>query len=41
MGEKIARRVTEKTGVKPEANQSVDEFLERIARSVRDGARFR
>jgi uncharacterized RDD family membrane protein YckC len=41
MGEKIVRRVIEKTGVKPEANQSVDEFLERIARSVRDGARFR
>jgi hypothetical protein len=41
MAEQIAHRITEKTGVRREPDQSVDEFLEGIARRVRDVARFR
>jgi uncharacterized RDD family membrane protein YckC len=41
MAEQIADRITKKTGVACESGQSVDEFLEDIARRVRDGARFR
>jgi uncharacterized RDD family membrane protein YckC len=41
MAEQIAGRITNKTGVGPEPNQSVDEFLEGVARRVRDVARFR
>jgi uncharacterized RDD family membrane protein YckC len=41
MAGQIARRVTERTGVEPEADQSVDEFLEGVARQTRDSARFR
>jgi uncharacterized RDD family membrane protein YckC len=41
MAEQIAGRITEKTGVGREPGQSVDEFLEGVARRVRDVARFR
>ena len=41
MAEQIAVRITNKTGVAPEPDQSVDEFLEGVARRVRDVARFR
>jgi uncharacterized RDD family membrane protein YckC len=41
MAEQIAGRITEKTGVGREPDQSVDEFLEGVARRVRDVARFR
>jgi uncharacterized RDD family membrane protein YckC len=41
MAEQIAVRVTAKTGVAREPGQSVDEFLEGVARRVRDVARFR
>jgi uncharacterized RDD family membrane protein YckC len=38
---KIATRVTEKTGLQREPNQSLDDFLEASARQIRDTARFR
>jgi uncharacterized RDD family membrane protein YckC len=41
MAEQIARRITGKTGLRPEEGQSTDDFLEAVARRVRDGARFR
>lgn len=41
MAEQIAGRITEKTGVAREPDQSVDDFLEGVARRVRDVARFR
>jgi hypothetical protein len=41
MADQIIRRITQTTGVARESGQSVDEFLEFIARRVRDGARFR
>jgi uncharacterized RDD family membrane protein YckC len=41
MAEQIAVRITEKTGVGRERDQSVDDFLEGVARRVRDVARFR
>ena len=41
MAEQIANRITGKTGVRREPDQSVDEFLEDVARRVRDVARFR
>ena len=41
MAEQIAGRITENTGVGREPDQSVDEFLEGVARRVRDVARFR
>ena len=37
----IARRISEKTGLKHEPNQHVDDFLEAVARHVRDTARYR
>jgi len=37
----IAGRITEKTGLRPQAGQSVDKFLESIARGIRDTARYR
>jgi uncharacterized RDD family membrane protein YckC len=37
----IVRRISEKTGTKPEPGQTEDEFLETVARRARDGARFR
>jgi uncharacterized RDD family membrane protein YckC len=36
----IAQRMAEKTGLRPEPGQHVDEFLERIARQIRDSGRF-
>jgi uncharacterized RDD family membrane protein YckC len=41
MAEKIAARLTKTIGAGPEPNQHVDDFLESIARRVRDSARFR
>jgi len=41
MAEQIARRITEKTGATREPDQSLDDFLEGVARHVRDVARFR
>ena len=37
----IAERVTGRTGLTPEAGQSVDDFLETVARQARDTARLR
>lgn len=41
MADQIAHRVTQRTGVVREPDQSADAFLEIVARRVRDGARFR
>ena len=41
MAGQIARRVMERTGIERQADQSVDEFLEGVARRTRDTARFR
>jgi uncharacterized RDD family membrane protein YckC len=38
---KIATRITVKTGIQRGPNQSLDDFLESIAKQVRDAARFR
>jgi uncharacterized RDD family membrane protein YckC len=38
---KIASRITAKTGIEPAPGQSLDEFLENIAKQTRDVARFR
>jgi hypothetical protein len=38
---KIATRMTAKTGIERREDQSLDDFLESIARQVRDSARFR
>lgn len=38
---KIAERITAKTGIQRPAEQSLDDFLESVARQVRDGARYR
>lgn len=38
---KIATRMTAKTGIERPQGQSLDDFLESIARQVRDSARFR
>jgi uncharacterized RDD family membrane protein YckC len=37
----IATRITQKTGLQRDPNQSLDDFLEAVARQVRDTARFR
>jgi uncharacterized RDD family membrane protein YckC len=41
MAGQIARRITDKTGVAPEPGETLDSFLEGVARRVRDVARFR
>ncbi|HZC22817.1 MAG TPA: RDD family protein [Candidatus Binatia bacterium] len=38
---KIASRITAKTGIQRDTSQSLDEFLERIARQLRDSAKLR
>jgi uncharacterized RDD family membrane protein YckC len=38
---KIATRITAKTGIERSPSQSLDDFLESIAKQVRDSARFR
>jgi uncharacterized RDD family membrane protein YckC len=38
---KLANRITAKTGVERPSGQSLDDFIEGIARQVRDSARFR
>jgi uncharacterized RDD family membrane protein YckC len=38
---KIASRITDKTGLQRDPNQSLDDFLEGAARQIRDTARFR
>jgi len=40
MAYKIASRITEKTGLQRDPNQSLDDFLEAVARQIRDTARF-
>lgn len=37
----IAARITAKTGLQRDPNQSLDDFLEAVARQIRDTARFR
>jgi uncharacterized RDD family membrane protein YckC len=37
----IASRITAKTGLQRDPNQSTDDFLEAVARQIRDTARFR
>jgi hypothetical protein len=37
----IASRITQKTGLQRDPNQSLDDFLEGVARQIRDTARFR
>jgi len=37
----IANRIEAKTGLKPDVGQHVDDFLETVARQVRDGGRLR
>jgi hypothetical protein len=39
--QQIADRITAKTGLQREPGQHVDDFLEAVARQVRDTARFR
>jgi hypothetical protein len=39
--DQIVRRITEKTGLGPDSNQPADDFLEAVARQIRDTARFR
>lgn len=39
--QKIAARITNKTGVERPADQSLDDFLQSVARKVRDSARLR
>jgi uncharacterized RDD family membrane protein YckC len=41
MAYKIALRITEKTGLQRDPNQSLDDFLEASSRQIRDTARFR
>jgi uncharacterized RDD family membrane protein YckC len=41
MAYKIASRITEKTGLQRDPNQSLDDFLEAVGRQIRDTARFR
>jgi hypothetical protein len=38
--DQIVRRITEKTGLNPDPGQAADEFLESVARQIRDTARF-
>ena len=41
MADRIVRRITGKTGLSPGPDQPIDDFLESIARQIRDTARFR
>ena len=41
MADRIVRRITVKTGLSPGPDQPIDEFLESIARQIRDTGRFR
>lgn len=41
MAEQIVQRIIAKTGVRPEPDQNVDDFLEAVARQIRDTARLR
>lgn len=41
MADQIVRRIAAKAGVHPETNQNVDDFLEAVAKQIRDTARFR
>jgi hypothetical protein len=40
MAAQIASRIEERTGVRRDAARDVDEFLESVARHIRDTARF-
>jgi hypothetical protein len=37
----IVARIANKTGLRPETDHGVDDFLEAVARQIRDTARFR
>jgi uncharacterized RDD family membrane protein YckC len=41
MASEMAARITKQTGAVPDPDQSLDEFIEGVARRVRDSARFR
>jgi uncharacterized RDD family membrane protein YckC len=41
MSRRIVSRITGKTGLQPASEQSIDEFLEGVARQIRDSARYR
>jgi uncharacterized RDD family membrane protein YckC len=41
VAQQIANRITAKTGLQRDPNQSLDDFLETTARQIRDTARFR
>jgi uncharacterized RDD family membrane protein YckC len=41
MADRIVARIAGKTGLQPSATQTVDDFLEGVARQIRDSARYR
>ena len=41
MAQRIVSRIAGKTGLQPSPNQAVDDFLEGVARQIRDSARYR
>ncbi len=41
MAEQIVTRIDAKSGVRPETGEDIDDFLEAVARQIRDTARFR
>jgi uncharacterized RDD family membrane protein YckC len=41
MAERIVARIAGKTGLQPPATQTIDDFLEGVARQIRDSARYR
>ena len=41
MADRIVRRITGKTGLSPDPDQTIDDFLQSIARQIRDTARWR
>jgi uncharacterized RDD family membrane protein YckC len=41
MSRRIVARITAKTGLQPAQEQAVDDFLEGVARQIRDSARYR
>lgn len=41
MAERIVNRIANQTGLRPETDQAIDDFLEAVATQIRDTARFR
>ena len=41
MAERIVARIAGKTGLQPSVTQTIDDFLEGVARQIRDSARYR